>query len=100
MSAATRLQTRYSDVPKLDLKGKKREIDSLLDELARDSKRAFVKERSRRDELLSESVDSLLDWMNDIWSSVYELKVNYGEGHRCLLFSAEVLDKINVTRGG
>lgn len=64
-------------MPRLDLKAKRVEIQGMLDELSRDSKRSFVKERTNKDELVEEVIASLIDWLNDIWIVVYEFKVNY-----------------------
>ncbi|KAJ6615540.1 hypothetical protein B0H10DRAFT_2040928 [Mycena sp. CBHHK59/15] len=99
MQSSNLLQKRYADIPYLDFKGKKKEINSLLDELARDSKRAFVRERSNRDELLAEIIDSILSWLNDIWTVVYTYNVLFEEAHACLLYIAEVLNTLNNTPG-
>lgn len=75
--AAKQLANQHRGIPKLDLKAKKIEIQGLLDAITTDSKRSFVKERSNKDALVSEIVDSLTDWLNDIWTVVYEYKVNF-----------------------
>lgn len=95
VSAASRLQTRYSALPTLDLKGKKKEIESLLEELVLDSKRSFIRERSNRDELLSEIIESLTSWLSDIWVVVYEFNVHFALAHECLLYAAGVLAQLN-----
>ncbi|CAA7269169.1 unnamed protein product [Cyclocybe aegerita] len=102
ISAATRLQTRYKNAPKLDLRGKRKQINDLLDDLGRDAKVSFIKERSNREELLSELVDSLVSWLNDIWISVYEYNVNFLVAHSCLLFVADALAQLadSSTLGG
>jgi hypothetical protein len=99
MKSVNLRQSRYSDIPILDLKAKKKEINGLLDELLRDSKRAIVRERSNREELLDEIVDSILKWLNDIWTVVYEYNVRFEEAHACLLFVAEVLNMLNSAPG-
>ncbi|KAJ7667080.1 hypothetical protein B0H17DRAFT_1336198 [Mycena rosella] len=99
MKSVNLLQTRYSDVPVLDLRAKKREINGLLDELARDGKRAIVRERSNRDELLAEIVDSIVSWLNDIWTVVYDYNVLFDEAHACLLYVAEVLNMLSSIPG-
>ncbi|KAF7331050.1 hypothetical protein MVEN_02445300 [Mycena venus] len=93
------LQSKYGSIPTLDLKGKKRELHGLLDELSRDSKRAIVRERSNREELLTEIVESMLNWLNDIWTVVYEYNVHFDKAHACLLFVAEVLNTLNSIPG-
>ncbi|KAH7881845.1 hypothetical protein F5I97DRAFT_1939714 [Phlebopus sp. FC_14] len=93
-SSATRMQSRYTTMPVLNLKAKKAEICSLLAELSRDAKRSFVKERSRKEELLSEVVDSLTRWLNDVWKVVYEFRTNYKLAHACLLFASDTLEQI------
>jgi hypothetical protein len=52
---------------------------------------SFIKERSNRDELLAEIIHSLISWLNDIWSIVYENHVNFLLAHTCLLFVADAL---------
>jgi hypothetical protein len=87
-------------MPVLDIKAKRKEINGLLDELNRDAKRAFIKERSNKEELLHEAVESIVVWLNDVWSVAYEYNVDYSLVHRCLLLCADVLDQIGNTRGG
>jgi hypothetical protein len=87
-------------VPRLDLQGKKKEVKFLLGELRKDLKRSFIKDRSNKDELLAEIIDTLVNWLNDIWSVVYEYSVNFARAHSCLLFIADVLDQLDDTQGG
>nr|GAT47193.1 predicted protein [Mycena chlorophos] len=96
LKTATQLQTKYNAAPDLNMRAKKREINGLVDELVRDAKRSIVRERSRRDELMQEIVDSMVDWLNDIWSVVYEHRVNFEEAHRCLLFLGETLGTLTT----
>jgi len=98
LSHAARLRKRHSSIPVLDLKAKRMEINALLDELHRDAKRSFVKERSNKKGLLSETVYSLTDWLNDIWTTVYEHNVDFVHAHKCLLFVAGTLDHIGNGR--
>ncbi|KAJ3934660.1 MAG: hypothetical protein NXY57DRAFT_1047189 [Lentinula lateritia] len=99
VSAATRLQTKYRHIPNLDLKGKKKEIHSLLNDLRRDSKRAFLKEQSNRVEILSEIIESLTSWIADIWRLVYEHKVFFSLAHSALLYVCEVIVELGCTGG-
>ncbi|KAI0368417.1 hypothetical protein BV20DRAFT_462175 [Pilatotrama ljubarskyi] len=94
LASAAKMQRRHARIPVLDLKSKQREVNALLDELHRDSKRSFVKERSRRTELVEQTVESVITWLNDIWSIVYEHHVDFMLAHRCLLFVVNVLDQI------
>ncbi|KAF9530956.1 hypothetical protein CPB83DRAFT_892227 [Crepidotus variabilis] len=102
ITAATRLQTKYEKAPQLDLRSKRKQIGDLLDELARDAKTSMIKERSNRDELLSEIVHSLVSWLNDIWSVVYEHNAHFLTAHTCLLFTADALAQLSEssTLGG
>ncbi|KAF8806817.1 hypothetical protein BYT27DRAFT_7167004 [Phlegmacium glaucopus] len=95
LSAVTRAQEKYKSVPKLDLRAKRKEIAKLLDELAKDAKTSFIKERSNRNEILEEIIDSLVDWLNDIWTVVYEHHVNFSLAHACLLFVTEALGQLS-----
>ncbi|KAJ3852835.1 hypothetical protein EV368DRAFT_73816 [Lentinula lateritia] len=99
VSAATRLQTKYRYIPNLDLRGKKKEIRSLLNDLRRDSKRAFLKEQSNRVEILSEIIESLTSWIADIWKLVYEHKVLFSLAHSALLYVCEVIVELGCTGG-
>jgi hypothetical protein len=74
----------------------------LLGELTRDAKSSFIKERSNREELLSEIVHSLVGWLNPIWATVYEHRINFLHAHKCLLFVAGALSQLadNSSLGG
>lgn len=91
---ASELHRRHDGLPELNLKAKRMEINGLLDELQRDAKRSFVKDRSHKKELLGEAIGSLTDWLNDIWSVVYEHNVNFIHAHKCLMFVAGILDHL------
>lgn len=75
--AARRLVKQCAEMPKLDLKAKKLEIKQLLDAFNKDAKRSFIQEHSNKDTLASEVIDSLTDWLNDIWIVVYEFQANF-----------------------
>ncbi|KAH0839332.1 hypothetical protein J3R83DRAFT_14 [Lanmaoa asiatica] len=98
--SATEMLRRYARMPSLNLKAKKAEIAALLLELSRDSKRSLIKERSHREQLLSEAVDSLAQWLNDIWKVVFEFRTNFRVAHACLLFACDALDQIGNGCGG
>ncbi|KAI9566739.1 hypothetical protein HD554DRAFT_2114737 [Boletus coccyginus] len=99
-AAAAQMLRRLARMPPLNLKAKKAEIAALLLELARDAKRALVKERSRREQLLSEAVDTLAKWLTDIWKVVFEFRTNFAAAHACLLFACDALDQIRGCCGG
>ncbi|KAG5351744.1 hypothetical protein C0989_005041 [Termitomyces sp. Mn162] len=90
VSAAMEIRSRFRTMPRLDLKGKKKEVNGLMDALNLDTKLAATRDRSNREELLTEVVDSLTSWLNDIWSVAYEFHDNYHLAHVCLLFTADV----------
>ncbi|CCM04946.1 uncharacterized protein FIBRA_07143 [Fibroporia radiculosa] len=100
LAHATQLKKRHANIPVLDLKAKRMEVNALLEELHKDAKRSFVKERSQHSELLDETVQTLIDWLNDIWSIVYEHHVDFLHAHKCLLFVAGTLDHIGSGRSG
>jgi len=102
LSAATRLDAKYKNAPKLDLKSKRKQVNWLFDELARDAKVSFTKERSNRDELLAEVLKTLTGWLPTIWSVVYEHQINFTLAHACLLFVADGLVQLtdNASLGG
>ena len=100
LNAASAIRKRHAGMPDLDLRGKKAELNALLEELNKDIKRSFVTEGSSRVELLNESVLSLADWLNDIWRVVFEHRVDYQLAHDCLLFVVDTLDQIAAIRTG
>ncbi|KAG5645291.1 hypothetical protein DXG03_006593 [Asterophora parasitica] len=99
LSVATEFQTRVRPMPKLDLKAKKKEVNLLMEDLSRDAKTAITKDRSTREELLAEVVDSLIDWLSDIWSTVYEFNDCFAQAHVCLLFVADVSSTLSDLPG-
>ncbi|PPQ66597.1 hypothetical protein CVT24_006908 [Panaeolus cyanescens] len=100
--ATTQLQSKYSKAPNLDLRKKRQQITMLMDELARDAKLSFIKERSNRDELLTEIIHTLVTWLNDIWSVAYEHQVNFALAHTCLVFVGDAMIQLqeNASLGG
>ena len=96
-NAVARVQQKYKHVPKLDLRAKRKQVTWLLDELAKDAKTSFIKERSNRAEILEEVIHSLVNWLNDIWTVVYEHNVNFSLAHACLLFVLEALGQLSGT---
>ncbi|KAK0490307.1 hypothetical protein IW261DRAFT_6296 [Armillaria novae-zelandiae] len=98
---ASRFRKRHSLIPLLDLQGKKKEINGLLADLTRNAKCSLVKDRSNRDELLIEIIDSISAWLSTIWVVVYEHCVHFRLAHQCLLFITDVLERLgDVSRVG
>ncbi|KAG2053769.1 hypothetical protein BDR06DRAFT_956074 [Suillus hirtellus] len=100
LASAARMHKTYASMPSLNLKAKKLEIASLLDELARDHKRSYVKEKSRKEELLAEAIESVIDWLNDIWKVIYEYGTNFSKAHDCLLYAFKAIEQIGDARVG
>ena len=97
-ASASKMQRRHAGIPNINIKAKQREVNWLLDELHRDAKRSFVKERSHRSEILEQTVLSVTCWLNDIWRLVYEHNVDFMLAHRCLIFTVNTLDQIGHGR--
>ncbi|TBU57836.1 hypothetical protein BD310DRAFT_959316 [Dichomitus squalens] len=98
LSSAAKMHRRHARIPALDLRSKQREVNALLDDLHRDAKRSFVHDRSRRTELLEQTVESVTCWLNDIWRVVYEHNVDFMLAHRCLVFTMNTIDQIGHAR--
>ena len=98
LASAAKMQRRHARIPVLDLRSKQREVNALLDELHRDAKRSFVKDRSRRTELLEQTIESVTCWLNDIWRVVYEHNVDFMLAHKCLIFTINAIDQIGHGR--
>ena len=97
VSSASKLQRNYATVPSLDLRGKKREIGVLLETLKRDSRCSLTRERSIRGEIIAEIMDSLVSWLSTIWRVTYEHRVHFMESHKCLLYAAEIMSRVEMT---
>lgn len=76
------------------------EIAIILDELTRDNKRSYVKKKSRREELLLEVIESIIDWLNDIWKVVYEYGTNFSKAHAALLYASQAIEQVGNARVG
>ncbi|KAI0640590.1 hypothetical protein C8Q79DRAFT_995423 [Trametes meyenii] len=94
LTSAAKMQRRHAGIPVINLKAKQREVNALLDDLHRDAKRSFVKERSHRTELIEQTVESVTCWLNDLWRIVYEHNVDFMMVHQCLLFIVNALDQV------
>ncbi|KIK60087.1 hypothetical protein GYMLUDRAFT_244860 [Collybiopsis luxurians FD-317 M1] len=99
VSAATRLQKRYASIPDIDVKSKKKEIRTLLNDLRRDNKRSFLKDRSNRTEIHAEVIDTLACWIEQIWRVVYEHNVHFVKAHNALLYIANLILEIRDISG-
>ncbi|KAA1478449.1 hypothetical protein DENSPDRAFT_809716 [Dentipellis sp. KUC8613] len=95
VNSAARLERRFVGMPDLNFLAKAQEIEGLLKELEADGKRAFLKERSRRNELLLELLDTVSVWLSDIWSVACEYKTEFALAHRCLRLITDALDGLN-----
>jgi plasmid maintenance system killer protein len=101
LNTAKEMQTRFTGIPKLDYITKRTELEGLLNEIERDQKQSlYVKERSTREKLFEETIDSLSMWVNDIWSVTFEYQTNFRLAHQCLLLAAEILRRAFAPFGG
>ncbi|KAJ3550597.1 hypothetical protein NMY22_g366 [Coprinellus aureogranulatus] len=96
-SSALKVQTKHQNVPKLDLRGKRKEVNALLDLFNRENKMSMFGDRTRREEIVSETIQSLTGWLNDVWSAFYEHRVQHTTAHACLLFVSEALGQLEAT---
>lgn len=99
-AVAAKREKRYAGMPKLEHDSWAIELNDLLLELDKDQKLSLLKDRSRRDEIIGEMVDSMIGWMNDIWSVVYEYQTNFALAHRCLLLVARTISTLSPHHGG
>ncbi|KAH6890077.1 hypothetical protein BKA70DRAFT_875343 [Coprinopsis sp. MPI-PUGE-AT-0042] len=94
-----KLKRRAEGIPILDIRGKQKQVDALFELLTRETKLAIFGDKNTRDEVLSEIIVTLTDWLNDIWSTVYEHRLQYRRAHTCLLFVAESLKHLDEGAG-
>jgi hypothetical protein len=101
INSAKEMQIRFMAIPNLDYLAKRTELEGLLGEIERDQKQSlFIKERSTRDKLFEETIDTLSTWVNDIWSVIFEYQTNFRLAHQCLLLAAEMLRRMFAPYGG
>ena len=101
INTAKEMQTRFMGIPKLDYLTKRTELEGLLNAIERDQKQSlYIKERSTREKLFEETIDSLSTWVNDIWSVTFEYQTNFRLAHQCLLLAAEILHRAFAPYGG
>jgi hypothetical protein len=101
LDSAKEMQTRLMAIPKLDYYSKRTELEGLLNEIERDQKQSlYIKERSEREQLFEETMDSLSNWVNDIWSVIFEYQTNFRLAHQCLILAAEMLRRMFAPHGG
>ncbi|TFK24234.1 hypothetical protein FA15DRAFT_641393 [Coprinopsis marcescibilis] len=98
-SSALRLKQIYEAAPRLDLDGARKQIDTLFDSLAKESKLSVFPERSIREQVLEEIIRTLTSWLNDIWTTVYENHGDFKRAHACLLFVAESMEHLDEGSG-
>lgn len=87
IKAVKRSRSRYEGIPGVNLKKKKREMQTLILMLVKDEKIGFTRERSNREEILQEAVLSISGWVSQIWTMVYEYRVNFELAHECLIYA-------------
>jgi len=90
-TAALQAQTKYENIPTLDIRVKERQVGDLLDQLHKESKMYGFTDQTHREEIMSEVVHSLTRWLNDVWSTYYERHDQYRHAHRCLIYVARSL---------
>ncbi|KAI0254196.1 hypothetical protein BJV78DRAFT_59178 [Lactifluus subvellereus] len=101
LDSAKEMQTHLKAIPKLDYQAKRTELEGLLSEIERDQKLSlYIKERSSREQLFEETMDTLSTWINDIWSVIFEYQTNFRLAHQCLILAAEMLRRMFSTHGG
>ena len=100
IKAAKEMQTLFMGIPKLDYNALRTELEQLLNDIERDRKQSqYIKERSAREKLFEETIDSLSTWVNDIWSVIFEYQTNFRLAHQCLLLAAEILGRMFAPHG-
>ena len=100
INAAKEMQTLFMGIPKLDYNALRTELEQLLNDIERDRKQSqYIKERSAREKLFEETIDSLSTWVNDIWSVIFEYQTNFRLAHQCLLLAAEILGRMFAPHG-
>lgn len=97
---ARQIAKRAEGVPQLDLAAKKSEVNGLLDELAKDTKAFTRQDASKYETLLREVVESVSEWLKDLWIITHEFGLDFPRAHSCLLFSMGVLDHVQGMKGG
>lgn len=94
LEAASRVHARQSRVPALDLRAKHDELNDLLDELQKDAKRGWMISSDVIDEHVDEFVNSVVEWLGDIWAVAYEYHLNFELCHDCLHVASTAVHRL------
>ena len=70
-----------------------------MNDLRRDNKRSFLKDRSNRTEIHAEVIDTLACWIEQIWRVMYEHNVHFVKAHNALLYIANLILEIRDISG-
>jgi hypothetical protein len=92
--AVKRSHSRCDGIPDVNLRKKKREMQTLILMLVKDEKVGFTRERSNREEILQEAVLSISGWVSKIWTMVYEYRVNFELAHECLVYALKSFEML------
>ncbi|KAL5488473.1 hypothetical protein ACEPAI_6591 [Sanghuangporus weigelae] len=86
-------------IPQVDVAAKKKEIESLLDELSREAKISPRSSGNKYDMVILEIIESIVQWLNELWSLAFEFGLDFPRVHACLLTSMSTLDEVQSMKG-
>ncbi|KAL5512179.1 hypothetical protein ACEPAG_3464 [Sanghuangporus baumii] len=99
IASARRVAKKAHHIPQVDVAAKKREIEGLLDELSRETKIYPRSSETKYDMIILEIIESVVQWLNELWSLAFEFGLDFPRVHTCLLTSMSTLDEVQSMKG-
>ncbi|KAL5530848.1 hypothetical protein ACEPAF_7106 [Sanghuangporus sanghuang] len=99
IASARRIAKKAHHIPQVDVAAKKKEIEGLLDELSREAKFTPRSSGNKYDIMFLEIIESVAQWLNELWSLAFEFGLDFPRVHACLLMSMSILDQVQSMKG-
>ncbi|KAL5508679.1 hypothetical protein ACEPAH_6300 [Sanghuangporus vaninii] len=99
IASARRIAKKAHHIPQVDVAAKKKEIESLLGELSREAKFIPRSSGDKYDIMFLEIIESVAQWLNELWSLAFEFGLDFPHVHACLLASMSILDQVQSMKG-
>lgn len=91
---------KAQQIPQIDMAAKRKEIQGLFEELQKESRFASRSGGSEFEALLLEAIESVVEWLNDLWSLGVDFGLDFIRVHSALLTSESILDHVRSLKGG
>lgn len=100
VASARKMAKKAQQIPQIDMAAKRKEIQGLFEELQKESRFASRSSGSEFEALLLEAIESVVEWLNDLWSLGVDFGLDFIRVHSALLTSESILDHVRSLKGG